>query len=113
RAVGLVQRHIRAQQDGPQRRVGRTGTERALGHRHQLYQPVERWQDPLESEQRGEIGWLGPERREVDTRRLLELTGTLKLDALPPGGYGGGGRPRAGPPWGRWGGGRCRPWPSG
>src|SRR5882762_6761305 len=36
----------------------------------------------LEREQRREIGRIGPQRREIDRRRLVVLPGALKLEAL-------------------------------
>jgi len=39
-------------------------------------------QHALEPEQRREIGRIGPQRREIDRRRLVVLPGALELEAL-------------------------------
>ena len=82
RAVGLVDSHVRAEQHRPQRRIRGARGGGALRDRHELRQPVEPRQHPLQPEQRREIGGVRAQRREVDARRLLELTRALELEAL-------------------------------
>ena len=85
RAVGLVDAHVGAEQHRPERRVRGTRDGGALRGGHELRQPVERRQHTLQPEQRRKIGGVRAQRREVDARRLLELTRALELEALSDG----------------------------
>ena len=82
RAVGLVDSDVRAQQDGPERRVTGARQGGTLRDGHELRQPVEPRQHTLEPEQRREIGGVRAQRGEIDARRLLELTRALELETL-------------------------------
>ena len=85
RAVGLVQTHVGPEQDPSQGRVTGAGRGGALRGGDQLRQPVEPRQHALQPEQRREIGGVRAQRREVNARRLPELTRALELEALTDG----------------------------